>query len=950
MMSRRPFLLVLLLALLGVIGPASAQEGTDGDPLDGLAACARDTGRLSVLLLMDESGSLPRTDPEAQRVAAAQTAVRSLARLGASPQVAVDLAVAGFSVDYGLVSPWSELDGDSVGDLVRGLETFRDRDDGLDTDFAAALLGAEDEFSRRAAETGGAGCELLLLFTDGDYDVEERNTAARRQTGVEKVYAPGIRLDEPDNAARVVELGRELMCESDGIVDRLRGEGVAIVTIALEQEISNDDRAFLQAVSTGGAQATSCGETEGTGVYVSAGGLTELLRGFNRAANQIAGGTAGLDEASLPICDRERCVEGSREFDLDPAYEQFHLLANTGAPDVLVEVLGPGGAGSVQLSSGENGTVAVGSVDLEIVWLSPIDVAIDGVLPASGDDWQGTWTLTFIDPTGRHADAVASAQLYLFGGLSPELVVEPQIRMGETATFEVQVVDAAGTPRTPADFVRSADVSVSVTDPVTGRIEELPVDGPDVAGASTASWSVPDDLQAASVNVSTRLDVVAATGVALQPRVHTTVIPVQPPATFPSLGPASLELSSISGASGTATGILTISGGAESGGCVWFEGVNVGRAPRNSEDVVGTTSPEASTEAACLAVGAGEQRDVELLVVVDRVASGSVEGAVVARLGSDASADLLTSELPFTFEMHRPVDQARRIGLTALLLTIGFAIPFLVLWLLNWWGARFQPLAHLRTAAVPVRVDAAGRVLRTDGTERPLRFEPADFRNAPGSDEPVRDARVEDVHFRPRVPLWPFLPAHGVATAEGAHLTAAGGSFSRKRTIRGKVPFSLARQWIFTLADADIPEDGAPDVRGTLRIFLPLGPMQRQIGPTLDEIGRSLPTAAHDLARRAPAVPVEDSSDEPAPVPSGGADGGGGWNPDRSGGARREAPTTTPGSGDWQPDRASPTRAGATYVDGSGSDRPEASGGGPPPLTEPTNHDDPTPGWQPPSR
>jgi hypothetical protein len=124
----------------------------------------------------------------------------------------------------------------------------------------------------------------------------------------------------------------------------------------------------------------------------------------------------------------------------------------------------------------------------------------------------------------------------------------------------IRVVDAVGTPRTPADFVQEARIQASVTDPVSGRTHELDVSGPEPDGTYVATWPVPSDIEAATVNVSLRLEVIAQTGIALQPRLRNYAVSVQPPVTYPSLGPAQLRLSNISDRTGEAIGTILVTG------------------------------------------------------------------------------------------------------------------------------------------------------------------------------------------------------------------------------------------------------------------------------------------------------------------------------------------------------------------------------------------------------
>lgn len=932
----------LLVGLLTT--PATAQTpDADGDAaFERLATCARDQGRLLVLLLIDESGSLPRTDPEAQRVAAAQSAVRSLARLGDHDDVSVEIAVSGFSVGFNMENPWTTTDSSSVGSLLQSIESFRDRDSGLDTDFGAAFTGAEQELNRHAAETSETGvrpCKLLLLFTDGDYDIELRDSDARRAEGLEKTYAPGVRLDQPGNPERVEQLGRDYLCDGDGLVDQMRSEDIVLVTIALEQEISSEDRTFLRAVSTGASDATRCGEVqgEGLGAYIPATNLRDLLAGFNRAANLIRGATEGTDTGDLPVCPRERCAEGRREFELSPAYEEFHLLANSGAREVVVELTSPETNDVLVLTSGQNASTTLGSVPLEIVWLSPVDVAIDGSLPPDESAWVGTWTLTFVDPTGQNAGAIASAQLFLFGGLSPQLLEEPVLRMGQEGNIDVRIVDSVGTPRTPTDFVQEARVGVTVTDPVSGREQELEVGGPDGEGRYRATWPVPTDISAATVNVTATLDVVAATGVALQPRLQTYAIPVLPPATFPHVGPSTVHLSGVSGRSGEAVGTLTVTGGEESAGCVWFEGVSFQRVPRRAQDLTASFDPTAGSQVDCLTVGPGEVREVDVRVDVGRVASGAVEGRLEARLASDANPDVLSAELPFSFDMHRPVDQARRIGLFLAFLIPGLLLPFVVLWILNWWGARFEPVGRLRTASIPVHITSDGRLWRVrDGVDEPLRIDPSDFGNAPGPQHPAREVSTADLELSPKVPLIPFRAPYGVAEAPGRNACGSAG-FTRDTPTAAKVPFNLARQWVFLLGSATASEDTDPDVHGHLRVFLPEGPMRHQVEPLVDELTRTVPAEAQRLAALVEEREPEPTESEVTPP----TDGDGtepGWGPPPPRGRSSGPPASTGVPSSPSPSSTAP----APPATDRPANTPQPKAPEPPPQEET--------GWRPPPR
>ncbi len=101
-------------AIGGPVAATTAQQPPAIDPsLDKLANCVTTNKRLALVVLVDESGSLEKTDPGASRVPAAKAAVAGLVGLvdRSGGQVAVDVQVAGFGVDFEAGAPWQRVDG-----------------------------------------------------------------------------------------------------------------------------------------------------------------------------------------------------------------------------------------------------------------------------------------------------------------------------------------------------------------------------------------------------------------------------------------------------------------------------------------------------------------------------------------------------------------------------------------------------------------------------------------------------------------------------------------------------------------------------------------------------------------------------------------------------------------------------------------------------------------------
>ena len=189
-------------------------EETEVDPFDRLAGCVGASGRLLVVLLVDESASLRETDPDDQRVVAAQVAVESLDRLregeGDAAAIDIDVLVSAFSFDFAPVGEWTPLTEDTRAEVDEQVASLADRDASMDTDFHNALDGARRALADRATETtagaGGEVCKSILLFTDGNFVLGARDTPEKQERyGLTKDYAPDIELVDMSSRLRTID-------------------------------------------------------------------------------------------------------------------------------------------------------------------------------------------------------------------------------------------------------------------------------------------------------------------------------------------------------------------------------------------------------------------------------------------------------------------------------------------------------------------------------------------------------------------------------------------------------------------------------------------------------------------------------------------------------------------------------------------------------------------------
>ncbi|MFV0409693.1 MAG: hypothetical protein ACK5LJ_08365, partial [Paracoccus sp. (in: a-proteobacteria)] len=141
--------ILLLAALFYPAGTSSAQDDGQLSPaMSGVQECLSLSHRLDVMMVIDESTSLGRSDDEALRVTGIQKAIRSLGALsqksaGAGVQVSLMLAAFGDGFDE-VTDGFVTVNGESVPTLIEVAEDFRDRHYADLTDFETAYGEALD--------------------------------------------------------------------------------------------------------------------------------------------------------------------------------------------------------------------------------------------------------------------------------------------------------------------------------------------------------------------------------------------------------------------------------------------------------------------------------------------------------------------------------------------------------------------------------------------------------------------------------------------------------------------------------------------------------------------------------------------------------------------------------------------------------------------------------------
>ena len=857
--ARRAGSLALLVALLALLAPVAAGAApgdgprrqddapADGatDPFDRLAGCIGATGRLEVVLLVDESASLKETDPEDQRVAAARAALASLDRLrgtGPGGETQIDVLVSAFSYDFTPVGDWTVLDADTIGEVDDTIAGLAERDSSMDTDFYNALDGARQALAERTAEVGqGDGsevCKAVLLFTDGNFGLGARTTPeAEEEFGTTKSYAPGVVLDSEEAAQEATAAGVTALCEAGGVADQVRSDRITLITVPLTESLGEGPRRLIEAITTGRGEERVCGDpdTDLPGAYLPAADTDELLRTFDLVASRIGGGSVAGEPARPTPCVDDPCDEGAVPFTVDPSFRRVHLFVGVAGEGGRL-VLEPPEGDPLTLAPGEDTATDVDGIPVQATWVADQAVTVDLDVPTGGVG-AGTWRAVLVadeDP----GDATGVVQVVSFSAIVATLDPDSSLTYGEATTLRAEVTAREGDDVDPD--IADATVTALITDPITG--EETTLDLAPEGDAFAAEYTVPAEVTASALRVALRLDATTSGGAPLTSVSPATDLAVRRPAGYPQLAPARLELTSVT-ADGTAEGTLVLVGPEEGEGCAWFEDLEVLEAPADAGALTLETQGVGRSDADCTEVAAPLEVPVEV-TAADR-ADGTVSGYLRVQLARGAGDAPITTDVPLTFEMARGVDEAKRLVVAVGLLLGGLLLPLGLLVVINLLTTRFQVLDHVRAAQVPVAVDRTGRITRTDGTRRGLSLVDRDFH---GLEDEGGHRRFTwgGLVFTARTPLNPFgEPYAAVAPAEGA----ADVSREGRRT---DLALGLTGSWLFLL-DPDATRaaaDGGPvgEVHGQLVAFVARGPLAAQTTRLADDVGVRLPTTARRLA------------------------------------------------------------------------------------------------------
>lgn len=765
---------------------------------------------LDVFYLIDQSGSLSRTDPDQVRV---EIIRNSVAELGSFVEqgINVRVAAAGFGDGVRSLKDWEVVDsptsavalGDSLSQqILQASGTYTDR-----TDWEAGL-----RFAKQSLDESINSCAMMIWFTDGAINPRSGDPLASLSA-----------LCRPDITVAGVPSGPSRY----GLMQEFRAAGIPIFGVFLsndqDSEASSDQRwltGFMKPLVEGRAEVPAvadrpggeliCGEVDANGfappgqangAFIDAADPVLLAFQFLRIGGQISGGTGSA------ITDGRFVVPlGTAGFQVIVSATDWALTGPEGSL-LSANDAAPGTVEATQSGGATKLTVAVGA-DESLV---------------------GQWQL---------ATSAEYSELFLYTGLTIELDRDKvsTILSDFDNTLTGRVVRTQDFQFLPVDLELYADSNFTMSLLEDGTLVNQDIDLDYTPDGQFKIERFNPGRQSGELELWLTLNL----GDSFQPitsRFNLSIVDKTSLAT-----PASdvIELSVLEGPSGVATGVLTITGPNVSSASTFC----LSREPNRLDDTLlrgeqpiervadfnwtfaGLTPTPSGN---CVDVGQDETKIVTIEARNPTQANSAITSSWQVTSTTPGTAAAFDAPLTIVFESTTQSNRAVEIGTVIALLIGGLLLPLAVMWLINWVGTRFLPMESVMRASFPVAVDSSGPfsklLLAEPGAETAaITVAPDDFKNLMDQ-KALRDYDTGVGTAQAKIPLFPLAATWYQWNAPAGHRVVGfydGGTKHSADIDVGRaleVSPNMAENWALVVPDSQLRKEASEKLAGELVVF-----------------------------------------------------------------------------------------------------------------------------------
>lgn len=874
--------LATAVVLMGWTAPtASAESSTGGANRFGACVAAQKAGDL--LLLFDESGSLKESDPGGARVDAARYLLRTLGNFADRVDAKLEVASAGFSDTYSPEHDWAPLTAATADSAAEQLNSFKDKNTGLDTDYWMALDGARQALGARSAGANGPQrCQAVAWFSDGKIDFTPRQVA--------KPYAEGVNLETQAGVEEARQRSIEQICRPGGLADQVRSSEIVMLGIGLGAKESPADFDVMSAISTGtGLNGMKCGNITDPvpGDFYPVANIDDMLFAFDSLNPDPGINTQG------PVCQVQVCEEARHNFVLDRSIKSVTILGSGGFPGVVPYLVSPSGA-QVELPKKD------GKVDVEIAgtpvsyeWQSDTAQSI-ALTNKGGGDWAGQWAITYVDPNGEHPDAVSKVNIHITTDIFPALSGSDGLEWHSGATLEdlkFGLVDGKKKPVDPVSLAGTAEMTVQL---VPDGKEPIPLmeaaAKEDIGKPVTADLSKVDPGHATLkmslvITTAPAMDpagVQIAPGTKLSPQTQDLPVQILPKEGLPTPGER-IDFGTVQATKG-ATAELAITGP----GCAWIEDGATVTSTASPEGIGNVTVSSSSNSADnCLKVDEGQISQLQVTLRTEHDGHGGLNGTVPLHVASvENPDDGQVVEVPVAASLIKPLNTTNFVIVLIAALLLGPGIPLGLLYLSKRWVTKIPNIPLL---AERIRVEVNQDMTLRDG--EPFAMADSDLiQPVTGLTEGTRRLSVLGVTLNAVMGRSPF--GAGRVVVDAGNLVSVGSELpgSDDTGLHAVLPLAVHNTFVVlhdprgpaTQAEVLLLVSGNTDTAAREKIF--------------EEVARRLPELLNGLRLRAVQAGMASPYDQAHDAsPFGGTVGGGGAAPGYDPFGGPQAPMGGPG-------------------------------------------------------
>ncbi len=756
----------LLLFLLSFLPIASASNHTFGisargqKAIEQISTCINSEGKdtLNVVYLVDESGSLERTDPNGLRVGGIQASLEQFRNVSVDrPYFTVNRSIMTFGDSVKIQKSWDVLTESRLNDDLNWIKkTVPTLTNGKATDWRLALNSAYTEFEKKLSNTS---CNVMVWFTDGAINVAESvatQKAMQEICGVDPVSGAGsgssiinkfrtaninIQGVLLKNEEYLNDPGKYGFTQADADSDRA---GMTFFSPILEYSGEVDNSYF----GGKGSHGLNCGsDTGAAGVVQTIGDPLDIIW-FPVPFNCLA-----TNGRILPVKNGKVSIDpGMTRFKVTTPTQGFSLKNASGA----------------EIANGQG--AVKGDVETQPLGQSQSIISVTGQITDSGVTAPGVWSFNTSQPDRAVFCGYLDLQIEIKGKTCYQ---------NEACDFNGRI-SRNGRPVDFTIFPSTPKLSYSALKPDGGESGRNSLTLNTTDGSYSGSYATNGVTDSAGVSkLKINLNVTTKSGYEFSISAIKDFA-VVPPGLYPEVTPNPILKASfqqgIVGKKGEALADVVLTGPSRTGGEICFGALQVRTdpLPKRIPDYTSSLGGKDLSSNPCITLKAGEKLPVQLSIKNGQSAKGTVSGFINVTLKSDGQPNI-SSKVDVEFDTDEKIDRARFLITFFLIMLLGFGIPLALFYLVNALGARIQ-LSTLSMATVPMILSASG------GFVNMKRKEPAktsgilnydDFDGFKHTTEKVKEVNVGSENLKGRAPKNPFGRIRAILTTAPGYVVVS---------------------------------------------------------------------------------------------------------------------------------------------------------------------------------